>query len=138
MNSSSGNPQLSELDSEKGQELSAPDSDQTKPKPGQELDFTPDSLSPGIEEKWVTGFTLFTIMGAISLVCFLMLLDIAIIVTVRVEEINIMREYLTKLLGCSQNYEPVSLFAGCWLVWKCLSTCEVRPRNRNPGIRQLM
>ena len=34
------------------------------------------------EHKWVTGVPLFTIMGAICLVCFLMLLDTSIIATV--------------------------------------------------------
>jgi hypothetical protein len=89
MRSSSDNPQLSELDSEKDQELSAPGSDETKPEPDQVLESTPNFTSADAEEKWVTGFKLFTIMGAISLVCLLMLLDIAIIVTVRVTEINI-------------------------------------------------
>ena len=34
------------------------------------------------EHQWVTGVPLFTIMGAICLVCFLMLLDTSIIATV--------------------------------------------------------
>ena len=36
------------------------------------------------EHKWVTGVPLFTIMGAICLVCFLMLLDTSIIATVSI------------------------------------------------------
>ena len=36
------------------------------------------------EQKWVTGVPLFTIMGAICLVCFLMLLDTSIIATVSI------------------------------------------------------
>ncbi|ERF72998.1 hypothetical protein EPUS_08855 [Endocarpon pusillum Z07020] len=40
-----------------------------------------DQVSTEEEHKWVTGVPLITIMGAICLVCFLMLLDISIIVT---------------------------------------------------------
>ena len=36
------------------------------------------------EHQWVTGVPLFTIMGAICLVCFLMLLDTSIIATVSI------------------------------------------------------
>ena len=37
------------------------------------------------EHQWVTGVPLFTIMGAICLVCFLMLLDTSIIATVSIQ-----------------------------------------------------
>ena len=67
-------------------ELSTPPSDDLQPESDQDsgpADTPP--ADPGPE--WVSGFKLFTIMIAITLVCFLMLLDTSIIVTVRVKTI---------------------------------------------------
>ena len=65
----------------KEQELSTPLSDDIQP----ELNYVPEpgSNAPGTsqEEEWVSGFKLFVIMTAVSLVCLLMLLDSSIIVT---------------------------------------------------------
>jgi len=45
----------------------------------------PDAPPATQEQEWVSGFKLFTIMTAITLVCFLMLLDTSIIATVCVK-----------------------------------------------------
>jgi hypothetical protein len=37
------------------------------------------------EDEWISGMRLFTIMAAVTIVCFLMLLDISIIVTVQIK-----------------------------------------------------
>jgi hypothetical protein len=67
-------------------ELSTPPSDDLQPKSDQ--DSGPADTPPADPEpEWVSGFKLFTIMIAITLVCFLMLLDTSIIVTVRVKTI---------------------------------------------------
>ena len=64
-------------------ELSTPPSDDLQPESNQ--DSGPADTPPAsLELEWVSGFKLFTIMIAITLVCFLMLLDTSIIVTVRV------------------------------------------------------
>ena len=43
----------------------------------------PESVSTHEEDQWVSGVKLLAIMGAITLVCFLMLLDTSILVTVK-------------------------------------------------------
>ncbi len=74
-----------EHETEKRQmELSTPPSDDSEKEstqlPKQELT---DQAPTEEEQKWVTGIPLLIIMGAICLVCFLMLLDASIIVTVK-------------------------------------------------------
>lgn len=66
--------------------LSTPPSDELQPESDQ--DSGPADTPPADPEpEWVSGFKLFTIMIAITLVRFLMLLDTSIIVTVRVKTI---------------------------------------------------
>ena len=60
------------------QDISTPPSEDSKASPSEE---TSDEVQPEAEGNWVTGLPLLTILGAICLVCFLMLLDTSIIVT---------------------------------------------------------
>jgi hypothetical protein len=61
-------------------ELAAPQLNKTAQEPDKVLELASDSFP--VEEQWVSGFKLFSIMTSVSLVAFLMLLDTAIIVTV--------------------------------------------------------
>ena len=60
------------------QDISTPPSVDSKESPSEEKT---NEVRPVEEGNWVTGFPLLTILGAICLVCFLMLLDTSIIVT---------------------------------------------------------
>jgi hypothetical protein len=98
--------QLSEKDGEKEEnELSTHSSDDlqaekkeqgpTNPPPDniqsdfdQVLESAPGAPPVTQEPEWVSGFKLFTIMTGITLVCFLMLLDTSIIVTVCIEALH--------------------------------------------------
>jgi hypothetical protein len=67
----------------KEQELSSPSSDQSE-KESNKVTGTASFTPPVTEEHdWVSGIKLLTIMAAITLVCFLMLLDTSIVVTVK-------------------------------------------------------
>jgi flagellar biosynthesis protein FliP len=77
--------QSQELEVEKRQhELSTPPSDYSEKESTQtpEQQLTDDARTEE-EQQWATGIKLLIIMAAITLVCFLMLLDTSIIVTVR-------------------------------------------------------
>jgi flagellar biosynthesis protein FliP len=79
--------QPSDVDSEnRERELSTPPSDDIQPESnqGHELDVSPTTQ----EQEWVSGIKLFNIMTAITLVCFLMLLDTSIVVTVCVNALH--------------------------------------------------
>lgn len=65
----------------KEQELSTPPSDEIQPKSERVLQSVPNAPPAAQEPEWISGFKLFTIMTAITLVCFLMLLDTSIVVT---------------------------------------------------------
>jgi hypothetical protein len=71
------------------------------------------------EKQYVTGVKLWSVLASVTLVAFLMLLDIAIIVTVSLGTTNLeTREaILTATTGYSPNYLRLSLFARCWVVW---------------------
>jgi hypothetical protein len=74
--------QPSELEAEKKeQELSTPPSYDIQPESNQVPEPAPDAPPATQEQDWVSGFKLFPIMTAITLGCFLMLLDTSIVVT---------------------------------------------------------
>jgi hypothetical protein len=56
---------------------------------------TSDTPPPPQEERWVSGFKLFTITAVLALVCFLMLLDTSIIVTasIKAQHASILAEW---------------------------------------------
>lgn len=87
-----------EQEDEKGKhELATPPSDDSKEGLSQDLKEQPIDEVPTEEvQKWVTGIPLLTIMGAICLVCFLMLLDTSIVVTVRATTLEKTLCYLTR------------------------------------------
>ncbi|KAK9243070.1 major facilitator superfamily domain, general substrate transporter [Lipomyces tetrasporus] len=75
-------PEPAELEAnhdEKG--LSAPSSNDLKPEPNDDREPAPPAPLPAQEYEWVTGWKLFMIMTAVTLVALLMLLDTSIVVT---------------------------------------------------------
>ena len=79
-------PHPSESDGEKKeQDLSINPSDDHKLESNHVLG--PEILDSSVsqEDEWISGMRLFTIMAAVTIVCFLMLLDISIIVTVQIK-----------------------------------------------------
>ena len=71
-------------DENKEKGLSTPASEESKEDSTQDLKQEPAEETPDEDTgNWVTGLPLVIILGAICLVCFLMLLDTSIIVTVR-------------------------------------------------------
>ncbi|KAK9344618.1 hypothetical protein V1522DRAFT_171594 [Lipomyces starkeyi] len=62
-------------------ELSAPSSNDLKPEPNDDPEPPPPAPSSAQEYEWVTGWKLFMIMTAVTLVALLMLLDTSIVVT---------------------------------------------------------
>jgi hypothetical protein len=69
----------------KEQELSTPPSDEIQPNSERVPQSAPNAPAAAQEPEWISGFKLFTIMTAITLVCFLMLLDTSIVVTARIK-----------------------------------------------------
>ena len=80
-----------DLEAEKKiQKLSTPPSDDMQPESNQVPEPAPDALPATQEQEWVSGFKLFSIMTAITLVCFLMLLVTSIVVTACVKALYLL------------------------------------------------
>jgi hypothetical protein len=70
------------------------------------------------EHEYITGIQLWLVMASVTLVIFLMLLDISIIVTVSLAVLNYKpKKLLTTATGHPSNYQRFPLVARCWMVW---------------------
>lgn len=76
---------------------------------------TAESVEP--EHVYISGFQLWLVMSSVTLVIFLMLLDVSIIVTVSLGILNSPPKILTTATGYSPNYQRFPLVARCWVVW---------------------
>lgn len=81
------------------------------------------------ERKYLTGLKLFLVCAAVTLVCFLVLLDTAIIVTVcfycGANNSDLTYPFLS-CLGHSSNHDQISFTSRLGLVWQLVSDCKVR------------
>jgi hypothetical protein len=86
------------------------------------------------ESYYVTGFHLVVLMGCLTLVTFLILLDVSIIATVRLaikiyllhKKTLSMADNVCLSLGHPPYHERLPLSPRCRMVWCSVSTCEVR------------
>jgi hypothetical protein len=70
------------------------------------------------EKDYVTGWKLWSMLAALVLIFFLVLLDMSIVATVSRVVVSRGIEVLMGPAGHTQNYLPLSLVARCWMVWK--------------------
>jgi hypothetical protein len=90
-----------------------------------EVEKARDSEDPEDEDQYVTGFKLWTLMASLTLVMFLMMLDMSIIVTVCTMVPSALEAGLIES-GDSSNHDRFSLPWRCWLVWQCVLDLKVR------------
>jgi hypothetical protein len=79
--------------------------------------------------EYISGFKLFVVLAAITVSCFLMMLDTSVIVTVS-EPLHEMSQRSLEPLLISKSGHPtynqrLPLPPRCWLVWECLSLGQV-------------
>lgn len=97
---------------------------------GQDEPVFPSSSQLAIEdifdEQYPTGLTLIAVLVPMVLVQFVIKLDMSIIATVQTFQREtwslFLESQLTTILGDPKDYQRVSIFARCGLVWKCVST----------------
>lgn len=92
------------------------DDNSTHEKVSDDIAKTAEAAEP--EHEYISGVQLWLVMSSVTLVVFLMLLDISIIVTVSVTIPNYkLEKLLTTATGYTSNYQRLPLVARCWVVW---------------------
>jgi hypothetical protein len=92
------------------------DDNSTHEKVSDDIAKTAEAAEP--EHEYISGVQLWLVMSSVTLVVFLMLLDISIIVTVSLTIPNYkLEKLLTTATGYTSNYQRLPLVARCWVVW---------------------
>lgn len=89
----------------------------------------------GTEHQYISGIKLWTLLGSLTLVCFLMMLDMSIIVTVSwVVMVLSTNPLLTLLLGYSTDHERLPFSNRRGMVRKCISHIKVSNTPHTPSL----
>lgn len=92
------------------------DDNPTQEKLPDDIAKTAEAAEP--EHEYISGAQLWLVISSVTLVVFLMLLDVSIIVTVSLGVLNYkLEKLLTTATGYSPNYQLLPLVARCWMVW---------------------
>lgn len=76
-----------------------------------------------LQNEHTTRFRLFMVMFAVTLVCFIMMLDMSIVVTVRV--LFSFPNMTNSMVGYPSNHQRFSFSLRCGMVWQCISPRKV-------------
>jgi hypothetical protein len=90
------------------------------------------------QKQYLNGLKLFTLLGSLTLVTFLVLLDTSIIGTVRITEYTMTEEHLLNSSGYTAYYHSVPLAPRCGVVCRGLYTRIVRLQHQPRRYSELM
>jgi hypothetical protein len=99
-------------------------SDPEKPSEGS-MDVAESAETTDPEFEYITGVKLWLATAAVTLVCFLMMLDMSIIVTVSLHNPLRALDLLMNMTGYPSNHHRLSFARRCGLVWQRVSFIKV-------------